>query len=431
MSKKVAIAGFGSEGLSAYRYFKAQGADITIFDEKKQPNQPVPEGAEFVWGKDCFADLRGFDVVMRFPALRPDRITTDGEMSSVIKEFFKACPAPIIGVTGSKGKGTTSSLIHLMLNNAGKTTHIAGNIGVPALDILPDIKKDDVVVLELSSFQLWDLQQSPHVAVVLMIEPDHLDVHKDLIEYIGAKSNIVRWQTADDVTVYLPGNHLTEQIAMQGKGKKTPYTKAPGAHVEDGFIVIDEHKICAISDIALPGKHNVDNACAAVTAAWQFTQDADALAKALREFKGLDHRLKLVRELNDVRFYDDSIATTPGSAIAALHAFPEPKVLILGGSDKGADFTELAETIVESDLRAVVLIGAMRHKLHEAITAAGYKGPVEFFDEHSTMEQIVTRAAKQAKSGDVVILSPACASFDMFKDYKDRGEQFIAAVGRL
>jgi UDP-N-acetylmuramoylalanine--D-glutamate ligase len=428
---KVAIVGFGSEGLSAYNYFVAQGADITIFDEKAQPNQPVPEGAKFISGKDCFADLRGFDKVIRFPAIRPDSFKTDGERSSVIIEFFKACPSPIIGVTGSKGKGTTSSLIHLMLQNAGVRSHLAGNIGIPALTILPDVRPNDVVVLELSSFQLWDLKKSPQVGVVLMVEPEHQDIHKSIDEYLHAKSNLVRWQKPTDVTVYLPGNKMTEAAALVGDGQKIPYTKPPGAHAVSGHIVMDDQEVCAVKDIKLPGGHNVHNACAAVTASWQFTHDTIALAKALHEFEGLEHRLKFVRDSGGVSYYDDSFATTPTSAVAATNAFSQPKIVILGGSDKGADYTEVGKTIAASNIRAVILIGLMRHRLQKALEAAGYTGALALFDEHSTMPQIVTEAARLAQPGDVVVLSPACASFDMFKDYKDRGDKFIAAVNQL
>ncbi len=431
MTEKIAIVGFGSEGLSTYNYFVRQGADITIFDEQADPAQPVPKNAKFISGPGCFKDLIGYDKIIRFPGIRPDSFITDGERSSLTIEFFKACPAPIIGVTGSKGKGTTSSLIQLMLENAGLRSHLAGNIGIPALNILSDVRSTDIVVLELSSFQLWDLKQSPHVGVVLMVEPEHQDIHTSLDEYLAAKNNLVRWQKPDDITVYLPDNRMTEKIALVGKGQKIPYTKAPGAYVMNGKIIIDGQEVCGTRDIKLPGEHNVQNTCAAVTAVWQFTHDTIAMAKALGEFAGLEHRLKFVRQVHGVDYYDDSFATTPTSAIAALKAFSEPKVIILGGSDKGADFTEVGKTVVASDMRAVILIGLMRHRLQAALEKAGYKGAMVLFDEHSEMPQIVTEVAQLTKPGDVAILSPACASFDMFKNYKDRGDKFIAAVRAL
>lgn len=428
---KVAVVGYGVEGESAYKYFAQKGAEITIFDESEQPKFAVPEGAKLIAGKDALNQLHGYDIIMRVPALRPEKIKTDGVVSSVIQEFFNVSPAPIVGVTASKGKGTTSTLIFDMLTQAGISAHLAGNIGIPALDILPDVKKDDVVVLELSSFQLWDLKTGPRVAVVGMMEPEHLDVHKDLEEYMSAKANLVRWQKPTDVTVYLPSNEMTKKVALQGEGKKIPYTEGPGAHVEDGNFVMDGQVICPITDLHIPGEHNVQNACAAITAAWQFTQDTEAIARAIAAFKGLDHRLKFVKEVREVRYFDDSIGTTPGSSIAALKAFPQPKIIILGGSDKGADFAELAQTVVAEETKAVVAIGVMRTKIVEALQAAGFTGKIEQFDETSTMDQIVKKASEIAEAGDIVVLSPACASFDMFKSYQERGDKFIEAVQAL
>lgn len=202
--------------------------------------------------------------------------------------------------------------------------------------------------------------------------------------------------------------------------------------MQNGKFVINGVTICKTNELGIPGEHNVQNACAAITAAWEFTQDGAALAKAIREFKGLDHRLKFVTEVNEVRYFDDSIGTTPGSSIAAIKSFAQPKVLILGGSDKGADFSELAETIAsEESVRAVVAIGAMRGKIVLALKAAGFAGEIARFNETSTMQQIVSECAKIALPGDVVVLSPACASFDMFKSYQDRGEKFIEAVKAL
>lgn len=224
---------------------------------------------------------------------------------------------------------------------------------------------------------------------------------------------------------------MSQQVARGGEGQKIPYPTQQSAQVHDGWFVVGGQRICPITILRIPGQHNIENACAAITAAWQYTQDVGAITKALGAFTGLDHRLKFVREVSGVRYFDDSIATTPGSAIAALKAFDVPKVLIVGGSDKGADFIELAELITTENMRAVITIGLMRHKINQALQKAGYKGHIEQFGEASTMQQIVTKAAGLAKPGDVVLLSPACASFDMFKSYQDRGEQFIAAVTKL
>jgi len=360
-------------------------------------------------------------------------LVTDGRITSATKELFAVLgPERVIGVTGTKGKGTTSSLIYEILKAAGLGVHLGGNIGVPAFDLIPEAGPDDYVVLELSSFQLWDLEVSPHIAVLLMIEPEHLDVHSGLDEYVAAKANITTHQKPDDVLVYLPTNEFTKDIAELTPARKIPYTMVPGAHVEDGFIVMADQRIMKTSELGIVGKHNIDNACAAITAAWHVTQNATAVHRALTEFKGLPHRLQLVREVDGVKYYDDSIATTPGSAIAALRDFDEPKVIILGGSDKGVDFGELARKLTRHSMRGIILIGQQQAKIRQALDAAGVQGQlVHELGSAVSMAGIVQHAHTLVRSGDVVIMSPACASLDMFKDYKDRGEQFIAAVNSL
>ena len=432
MNKKVAIIGYGVEGQSAYRYFAAQGADITVFHKERPAD--LPQDVKVVQEAQA-RELTGYDVVVRSPAVRPDSLYTDGRITTVVKEFFSVFgPTRIIGVTGSKGKGTTASLIYEILKAAGKRVHLAGNIGVPALDLLPDLKDGDYVVLELSSFQLWDLEVSPHIAVLLMMEPEHLDVHASVEEYIEAKSHIAAYQKPEDLLIYLPTNPLTLQAAAKATGQKMPYMQAPGAHVEDDFIIIEEQKIIKTSELGLVGRHNIDNACAAVTAAWQVTQDIPAMREGLINFRGLPHRLQFVKEVDGVSYYDDSIATTPGSAIAALRDFERPKVIILGGSDKGATFAGLAEEIAAQGdgVRGIVLIGQMAQKILAALHAAGVSDlKIFWFQNKPTMDEIVAKAREHVQPGDAVIMSPACASFDMFKDYKDRGDQFKEAVRAL
>ncbi len=428
---RVAIVGYGVEGKSAVAYWAAKGAEVTVLDEREFDTSQLPVGVQHQFGEGIFEHIFGYDIVMRSPGIAPYQIRADGHMTSVTREFFTVCPAPIIGVTGSKGKGTTCSLIHAMLKQADIEAYLVGNIGVAALDVLPCVTDKDVVVYELSSFQLWDLERSPATAVVLMIEPEHLNMHHTLDGYLDAKANIVRHQTAQDAVIYHPTNAYVSRVVSEAKSRKITYTTPPGAYIKDDSFYIDEQKLCSIYQMKIVGKHNLDNICAAITAVWQYTQDVPAISRAIASFTGLDHRLKFVREVDHVKYYDDSIATTPGSAIAALKAFEQPKVLILGGSDKGANFSELAEVIAQSEVRQLLLIGAMRHKLKEAIEAAGVTASYELYGESSSMADIVAAARKSAVPGDVVVISPACASFDMFKNYKDRGEQFIAAVQAL
>lgn len=425
---KIAIAGFGIEGQSNYNYFHAHGHDITIVDERAEIEN-VPASTPTILGEGAFEQLDGFDVVVRTASLPPRRIKTDGKIWSATNEFFAQCPAPIIGVTGSKGKGTTSSLIASMLRAAGKTVHLLGNIGIPALDELEKVKPEDVVVYELSSFQLWDIERSPQVAVVNMIEPDHLDVHADFDDYVDAKSNITRHQTEGNVVVYAATNHYSQQIASLSKGTQLPAPSKTVAHVDNGAFWYGDQKICSVEALKLPGPHNRDNACLAMTAVWQFMQDTAAIEKGLGDFTGLPHRLKFVREVNGVTYYDDSIATTPGSAIAALNAFDQPKVIILGGSYKGGEFHEMAKLAAERDVRMAVLIGQEAERIEPVLSEAGVA--TRNLGSDIAMPEIVAAATAAAKPGDVVLMSPACASFGMFKNYQDRGEQFVAAVEAL
>lgn len=423
---KVAIAGYGAEGQSSYRYYADKGDTVTIVTTKVSPQYPIPEGAFSIIGDDAFEHLDGFDVVLRTPPMRPDSIKTSGKVWSQANEFFERCPAPIIGITGTKGKGTTASLIAAILRAAGQKVHLIGNIGVPPLSVLNAIRPDDVVVFELSSFQLWDLEKSPSLAVVLMLEPDHLDVHKSMEEYVEAKANIARHQAQSGVVIYHPTNEYSRQIAETSQGTKLRYAVSDDSqvYVTNGQFMIDDEVICPVSALQIPGQHNVENACAAISAAMHHGVGKDVIEAGLRTFTGLPHRLKLVAEKDSIRYYDDSIATTVGSAIAALHSFETGKsVIILGGSDKGVDYRELIDEVKAMNAR-VIAIGQTGSRIAELCDEAG----VEYVREAGDMTQVVQAARQLARSGDVIILSPASASFDQYASYSDRGDQFVAAV---
>lgn len=426
---KVAIAGYGVEGKASYNYWRQLGHEVTVVDEGELSPYNLPYGSSSILGKRAFKSLQDFDMVVRTPSLPPYSIRTNGKIWSATNEFFAQCPAPIIGLTGTKGKGTTASLIASILQAAGKTVHLVGNIGVPALDELPSINADDIVVFELSSFQLWDLEKSPHIAVVLMIEPDHLDVHKNMSEYVGAKANICAHQGEGDLTLYHPTNDISSRIATRSAGQQKRYAipEDGQVYIKENTFFVQDQALCSTEALQLPGAHNLENACAAISAALGFTDDTAAIEKGLRSFTGLPHRLKRVREVRGVTYYDDSIATTPGSAIAAIKAFSEPKLLILGGKDKGADYNELVQRCKATDTHVLTIgsngpmIAKLCRKHHVAVTELTGK----------SMDEIVAEAHEIAESGSAVILSPAAASFDMFKSYSDRGEQFVAAVEKL
>lgn len=446
---KIAILGYGSQGQAAVTYWReAQpDAEFTVCD--LNPDLQLPDGLNGKLGPDYLAGLDQFDLLVRTPSLHPHDISAANpespdvlsKVTTVTNEFFRVCPTKnIIGVTGTKGKGTTSTLITRILEAAGKTAHLGGNIGVPPLDMLKNgIQADDWVVLELANFQLIDLQYAPVIGVCVMVMPEHLDWHKDLDEYIASKAQMFLRQTAADTAVFNRLSEYSQKIASASPGIKISYEVPPageaaqektGAYVEGDTIYMNQTAICKTSDVALRGRHNLENVCAAIAATWEVIgQDVNAIATVLKTLDGLPNRLELVAEIDGVKYYDDSLGTTPETAIAALQAFDEPKVMILGGSNKGATFDELAKDIAASTMRAVVMIeGDTATQIREALQSAGYANIVS---GGTTMTEIVQAAHDHAQSGDVVLLSTACASFGLFKNYKDRGDQFKAAVQAL
>ena len=429
----IAILGYGVEGESVYKYYSAMhpGSTFTVYDNNSQPSNTMPEGVKFVGDVKDFKGIQA-ELIVKSPSIPPWQVDVTGELTTVTREFLKNCPAPVIGVTGTKGKGTTCSLIKAMFDATGKKTWLVGNIGVSALDVLGQISPKDIVIYELSSFQLWDCDVSPHIAVVLGIESEHLDVHKDFNDYLLAKANIAKYQKSDDIVIYREGNQYSEYISkVSPASTKISYPSDTSAHIKESMFYYGESELFSVAALKLAGSHNRDNLCAAIAAVWPWLQDGFDMERGVETFEGLPHRLKLVGSVNDVQYFDDSIATTPGSAIAAMSAFDSPKVLILGGSSKGASYDELAKKIKASmEIRRVFLIGAESSKIEMSLKNASFARYTNLGSE-VTMTDIVKSAANVAESGDVVILSPACASFDMFKSYSDRGDKFIEAVKNL
>lgn len=429
----VAVVGFARDGQAALTYWQAKGDTVTICDQDEHIT--VPAGVTTQLGADYLKDLGKFDLIVRTSGLHPGVILAENpgveaKITTAIDEFMRVCPTPnIIGITGTKGKGTTSTLISKMLEAAGKQVVLAGNIGIPALDLLHEVTPESWVVLELSSFQLFDIKHSPHIGVCLMVVPEHLNWHDDIQDYAAAKRNMFVRQKPDDIAIYFADNELSHSIASASPGAKISYFAEPGAYVTDGGdITIDASAICHVDELKLLGKHNWQNACAAVTAAWQVTKDVAALRSVLTTFGGLEHRLEFVREVDGIKYYNDSFGTTPETAIVAIEAFKEPKVVILGGSDKGADFTQLAKTVAASNVRQVIAIGDTGPAIADALRAEGFN---DIINGGTTMAEIIDKARGAAQHGDVVLLSTGCASFGLFKDYKDRGIQFKTAVGAL
>jgi len=452
-NKNVAVLGLGIEGLSSARFLVGKGAKVTVLDRKTEEeldpkifSAAKKPGVSFSLGKNYLSDLQHFDVIVRSPGVKLElleKYISKDKITSQIKVFFDLCPCSIIGVTGTKGKGTTSSLIYEMLKKHGFDAYLGGNIGKPPLDFLDKLNDHSKVVLELSSFQLQDLKKSPHIAIMLMVTSEHLDYHKNTYEYIKAKRNILRLQSKDDFAIvnrdYPTSNE--SDIHTEGKVYKVSGSGAvkEGCYAERGKIWVSVSKgkfqtqkieIIKTSDILLPGKHNLENVCAAVMAATLSGVSKENIVLVLKTFKGLEHRLELICEVNGVRFYDDSFSTIPETTIAAIKAFKDPEILILGGSSKKSDFKELGEVISSSNnIKAIIGIGLewKRIKAQFIIQNSEFR----IIESCRSMREIVQKAVSISNPGDVVLLSPACASFDMFKNYKDRGDQFKEEVHNL
>lgn len=433
---KVAIVGFGAQGQSTFEYLDSPDNSITICDQNTELT--IPEGVTSQLGPDHLKNLDVFDIIYRAPIVHPrDLVAVNGEeilekVWSNTNEFFKVCPSKnIIGVTGTKGKGTTSTLITKMLEANGKKVHLGGNIGTPPLEMLRNnIQPDDWVVLELANFQLIDLKYSPKIAVCLIVVPEHLDWHSDMDEYIDAKSQLFIHQEPDGAAIYYANSETSEDIAGASEGKLIPYFAEPGAILKNDKIVIEDTEICGVSEVKLLGAHNLQNICASITAVWQAgCHDLVAIKSIVTTFEGLPYRLELIRELNGVKYYNDSFGTTPETASVAYQAFSAPKIGIIGGSDKGIQFDEMTKIIATSNTKTLITIGVTGPKIAKLIRETNPN--IQIIEGLEKINEIVAKARELANPGDVVLLSCGSASFGLFKNYKDRGDQFNQAVQSL
>jgi UDP-N-acetylmuramoylalanine--D-glutamate ligase len=403
---KVAILGYGLEGQDLEKHLKSQGITPVVLDRR--------------FDKNYLTRLTEFEIIYRSPGVYrflPEIVKAEKsgvKVSSAIKLFFEKCPGKIIGVTGTKGKGTTCSLIYEILKSAGKDVYLAGNIGKPYLELLSKLTKDSLVVLEMSSFQLIDMEVSPNISVVLNITSDHMDWHKSQKEYVDAKKNIVSHQDKNDWTLVSDEYALSRNFGKLTRGRVIKFSKdSLGKEFKQNLL--------------LRGEHNLENIAAAVEVSKLLKINQDIILKTVRGFKGLEHRLELVGTINGRSFYNDSFATSQQPTIAAIKSFSEQVTLILGGSDKGLEYSELRREIESMDnIKSLILIGDMGEKI-----GGGISGKNIFNLGKSTMDEIISKAYEVTPEGGVILFSPASASFDMFENYKDRGNQFKAAVKKL
>lgn len=481
-NKKIAILGLGVENQALLKWLINHNAkDITLCDKNPQIVNRISHIANLKCqtGENYLKNLNKFDIIFRTPGLpvntpEIEKAKKAGvEVSSQMKLFMDLCPAKIIGVTGTKGKGTTSTLIYNILSEDSKKDvrslrgsqasgkrlrptflkssdiFLAGNIGNAPIDFLDDIKKDDWVILEMSSFQLQDMTKSPNIAVVLNITSDHLDYHKDTKEYIEAKTNIVRYQKEDDYAV-INADYLTSFRFAAISPTEHDYYFSTKKSVDQGTYIEWEPKVGAnwgkiilrtakkdieitkTYDIKLRGSHNLENICAAITASYLVGADVKDIKQVVENFRGLPFRIELVFEDGEVKYYNDSASTNPDTTIAAIKSFAEPVILVAGGSSKGADYTKLGEELVKSSVKTVILMGVTADKIQSGILdAESGKNKKINIVRAKNLNEAIDKAKKEAKPGDVVLFSPASASFDMFRDYKDRGNQFNKLIKKL
>ena len=449
--KKVAIIGLGVSNIPLLDYFYKLESKISVFDNRQ--NQELPQeiidkinkyNINYYGGENNLKDLKGFDIIFRSPSLMPyvpelsAEIQRGAIVTTEIEMVLKLTPSIVIGVTGTEGKTTTTSIIYEIIKKAGYRCLLGGNIGNPLFTQIKDMRPEDVIILELSSFQLTNMNVSPHIAVVTNIFPDHLNVHRSYEEYRQEKKNIFLHQNENDITILNYDNEFTKNFAKEVIGRKVFFSSKE--KLEDGYIYdstdgiikycedgIRRHLIKK-DDIKLRGIHNYENICAAL-AATSSLADVDTQIEAIKNFIGVEHRLEFVKEINGVKWYNDSIGTSPSSTIAGLNAFDEDIILLAGGSDKGLDYTDIGEVIAKK-VKTLILTGPTAEKIKQATLNAENGSNVEIIFTDNIQESVKI-AHQKAKKGDIVLLSPASASFDAFKNFAERGNKFKEYVNSL
>ena len=439
--KRIVVLGLGVSNRPLVRLLLSYGCNVVGCD--RTPRQKLDDevlqlekqGCQLRLG-DTYLENLSADIVFRTPGMHPDNpalqaLRADGaKVTSEMEVFFELCPCKIIAVTGSDGKTTTTTLISEFLKAAGKTVWLGGNIGTPLLPVCGKISEDDIAVVELSSFQLMDMERSAHVAVVTNLAPNHLDMHKDMNEYVEAKKNIFKYQTSADKLILNADNAIT--AAFVGNGVTRYFSRKTAADIcLDGSIITRQGQpVLNKDDILIPGEHNVENYMAAILAVEGIVED-DVICHVAKTFGGVEHRIELVRVKDGVRFYNDSIASSPSRTIAGLRSFPEKVLLIAGGYDKHIPYDVLGPEIC-MHVKTVFVNGATASQIRLAVENApqytpGYPQIVDCAD----FTDAVIKAASAAESGDIVLMSPASAAFDQFKNFMERGKYYKKLVLEL
>jgi len=455
-NKKVAVIGMGVSNIPLVEYLSKLDTKITIFDKrdkeklnKEKYNEFIESGIEFELGEKYLENLKGFDYIFRSPSMRPDIKEVKEEvergtiLTSEIEMLIELCPSHIIGITGSDGKTTTTTLTYMFLKEEGYNTYLGGNIGYPLFSKIDEMKEEDFVVLELSSFQLMTAKVCPSISAITNISPNHLDIHKDYDEYINAKKNIFKSQDENGLIILNYDNELTKNCEKDAKGKVRFFSTYED--LKDGVILKDEKdifikengeykKVISKDEIMLIGRHNLENCCTAIALTKDFVS-TNSIRKVLTTFKGVEHRNELVRTIDGVNYRNDSIGSSPTRTIAGLKSFNDKVILIAGGYDKHLDYTELGEYIIKK-VKYLILLGQTSLKIKEATQNAiklYNANDVPIYEVKSLEEAVnkayeITKIDKEIKN---VFFSPASASFDMFKNFEERGNIFKELVNKL
>ena len=450
-NRKVAIIGLGVSNIPLIDYMHKYGAKVTVFDNRNIEGIPkdvlkkiTDYTMDFSFGTNYLSKLKEFDIIFRSPSCLPtvpeliEEAKRGAIVTTEIELLMKLCPGKIIGVTGSDGKTTTTSLIYEILKLNGFNCYLGGNIGAPLFTKLEKMEPEDIIVLELSSFQLMGMEISPDISVITNITPNHLNVHSSYEEYIQAKKNIFKYQNENGIVVLNYDNLLTREAAKEANGKVVYFSsqnKLNDGIILDGNIIKEcndklRRHILNTNSVNLRGIHNYENICAALAATKSLVDIEDA-AEVVKDFKGVQHRLEFIREIDGVKWYNDSIGTSPTRTIAGLKSFDESIVLIAGGYDKHLDYTPIAKPILEK-VETLILIGDTAPKIFDAVKDESEKQnkdiKIYMCDEFKDTVEI---AKKKAKPGQIVLFSPASASFDMFKNFEERGNKFKELVNNL
>ncbi len=435
LNGKVAIIGLGVSNLPLLDYLYNLGCkDVVLFNDKEISVDVSKYGYQVYEGDGYLDHLVGFDIIFRAPGCLPSQEELVREkdrgayITTEVEEVLKLSPAKTIGVTGSDGKTTTTTLIDLVLRSNGYKTYLGGNIGVPLFTKIGEMTKDDVVVLELSSFQLMDMDVSPDIAVITNISPNHLDKHKDYQEYIDAKKCIFK-NNDNGILVLNHDNEITSKFTSSREIRYfSRYEETNAFYVMNGMICYKGKEVFDTKKLHIRGVHNHENICACMSAVIDMV-DMEKSFQAISEFKGVEHRLEFVREVDGVKWYNDSVSSSPTRTIAGLNSYNERIVLIAGGYDKNLDYTPLARPILDK-VSKLILFGATKNKIYDAVMKEKSSENIEIYVEDG-LDEVIARAREVAVPGEVVLFSPASASFDMFKNFADRGDKFKEKVRSL